>query len=1576
MDPSSPPPSAPAAFTVPGCRTPAAHTPMTDTRPALAHTPAAHATPIPNTPRHLTPTMRFHTTPAHSLGLPPYATPARTTPSHGMPARTTPSHGMPARTTPSHGMSARTTPSHSTPAHPLPFPPRRPQSAPSFTDRPPSSVFRSEGTSNIDVAGMGVAGMGVADMGVAGRSGGSSSSSLMGVGAVEVQGGLGGRLARVLRSVPASALSGGQWARRGTSSSSNTPGLSTSHSTYFHTSSSTLLDSLRKAGLSGERNVDSTNTGNRAQNSSALPMPPPQPRVGGATLALTPGGHKDDGRLEVFGGPRGLPRKSRAPEQSPAAHGRRSSSSFSPSSSSSSLGMPQPEGGAREDLWGNAERDMAEVQDHSADEEADQVVMSMSWSQGKLGAAFYHISTSQVYMVEDKIEAAPDFWVLRNLFREQRPRWVLIGGRQDERLFSVLRELCGLPSSPVAGASNQAQHDPRRSTPAEGTAGEGGQRAPPPPSAAHGSSASPARSSTSSPSSSSFCSTPSCNMRVLPTSDFKYELCVRRVLSLSLPGEPQGLTEGDRELFVRGKINTDLVSMTRALGALLRFLDKHGAELLDGTTLLGGTPVLGVHYYSMDELAQLDDATVAALQLFSEDQHPSAFKSGKASSSKEGLSLYALLGRTASPMAAHALRRVLLRPVLDAEVLEARYAAVEWGVNSANMETLRHLHACLKSVTNVPHTMKRLQRGQLNVRDWRTLYKSLFNAILVGEICQAQDQDIPIFKEVSEGVTEGLYHATFLIQRIMDMEQSEREARFVVKPGVDPELDDKKRRFSGLGEVMRRVAEVELDHLPLEVDSCCIIYLPHVGYLLAFPPTPELDRSLNAHGYDLPGLEFMFRTSDMILYKSRTCHELDRELGDIQVDIANHETRIMMRLVETLLLQASTFVHLVQRILMLDCLLSFAVVSRECGWVRPQLTKEAVLEVEDARHPLYELCTPAFVANPIRSGRPNPCVTLITGPNASGKTVYLKQVGVIAVLAQIGCWVPAASARLRPFDVILAVTQSTPAVTSSLSAFMLDLTRMCGALARATRHSLVIIDEFGAATYENDGAALLTACLDHWAERARVRPRGPSSSPSSSQGPDEGLQGREERGGGGDPLGAPPHVFVSTHLLQVHDHLQYPEAVKCLVLEAVEESGSVVPLYQVAEGRARKSYAAAVASIAGVPQQVVDRANQVCECIRAGQLPPRWSLLDDDEEERRCCEEIVSLVLAFDPSCDAVDLLLERIRDIGSVSKRVLDSTPSASSRNETPRTCASLPSGASDVTPRFDLVETVMRTLGSGSSGNASERNTPEREVGQTARQEIAEEEGRVKKGQKQTASLSSITSNGHGAENPSSVSSSPAASPVTSAVASLVFSSVASPVVSSVASPVVSSIASPIASPVVSPVVSPVASPVVSPAASPVASPVVSPAASPVAGPVVSPAANSAASPVVSPVVSPVASSPSANITIPFETRESADTSLTAGRNRDEERTAADQPQEEAATPGSPHSSFQQTTEGTSSSPESNGGDSSSSSCGRESVVIRRRSSRQHALLSQPSQTFTQSFQVNSHAFLAFLGSDASKS
>nr|XP_045610380.1 uncharacterized protein LOC123765720 [Procambarus clarkii] len=1161
-----------------------------------------------------------------------------------------------------------------------------------------------------------------------GASTSRSSSSGLGVGSSSW---CEARLAQVVQRVPEEAMSGAQWASRSDSSSHDKSGSLRAHwrSTFSESSTSASTPQLPEGHPSHLTTSSSTLLGASCLAPSArtsLTSTPhtPAPRRG----AMVSGDHcpqrtparflTDTTQLPstaVSGGQRSSDLSSvkrKRTTSSTSSHG-------DPCTTSTTLCRPQDSSlstpdGTQDDLGsrGHSEDDISQVRNNKGWRPPAhfgavvvrsvlmpgvwlQVVMSVSWSQGKLGAAFYDVTSAQVYVVEDKAEAAPDFWVLTTLFREQRPRWVLVGGRQDDRLFTVLRQLCGIPPTPLCTESTpthaqEGDGSGRGGSSSSSRVGSGG-AAPPP--------ASPTASST----------TGSCTIRVLPMADFKYQLCVRRVLSLVLPGEPDGLTEAQRELFVRGKVNTDLVSMTRALGALLRFLDKHGVEVLASAVLMDVPPILGLHLYVMEDLAQLDDATATALQLFSEDQHPASFKSGKSSASKEGLSVYALLSRTSCPMAAHTLRRVLLRPVVEREVLEARYAAVGWGVDPANLDTLRQLQACLKHITNVPvtaspgslyHHLPRCLFPHTNTcrrnyvavdatgsrrseRQW-----SLFNSILVGEQCQAQDQDIPIFKLTGESVTEGLYRATFLIQRIMDIEQSEREARFVVKPGVDTDLDHKKRRFSGLGEVMRRVAEVELAHLPQEVESCCIIYLPHVGYLLAFPPSPDLDRTLSAQDYSLPGLEFMFKTADMVLYKSQTCLELDRELGDMQVEIANHETRIMMRLVETLLQQAHNFLALLHHILMLDCsqsskptsilarakievgfilgsqsgdpgfdsrLLAFSVVSREGGWVRPELTQEPVLEIEEARHPLYELCTPTFVANPVRSGRPHQCITLVTGPNASGKTVYLKQVGVVAVLAQVGCWVPAGRARLRPLDAIIAVTQTTPPVTSALSTFMLDLTRMCAALARATQYSLVIIDEFGAATYENDGAALLTACLDYWSERA-TRERTPARPRSGKRGrgkEDSTGEDRDDSGtnwtgaareeGGGAAVSAPPHVFVSTHLLQVYDHLLNPDAVRCLALEAVEEGGTVVPLYQVTEGRAHTSYAAAVAALSGVPDHLIHRANQVFECIRGGRLPPRWTLLEDENERMRC-EAIVSLLLSHDLSRDPLHLLLEKIR--------------------------------------------------------------------------------------------------------------------------------------------------------------------------------------------------------------------------------------------------------------------------------------------------------------------------------------------
>ncbi|KAB7497878.1 MutS-like protein 5, partial [Armadillidium nasatum] len=133
----------------------------------------------------------------------------------------------------------------------------------------------------------------------------------------------------------------------------------------------------------------------------------------------------------------------------------------------------------------------------------------------------------------------------------------------------------------------------------------------------------------------------------------------------------------------------------------------------------------------------------------------------------------------------------------------------------------------------------KLQKGHLNVKDWKCLYESLSNLIIITEVCSAQDNTIDAFKQMKDGKNEDLFHITYIIQRTLDFDQAEREGRFVVKPGLDHDLDDLKRKFSGLEGIMNKVAEMELNNLPSELQNCSVAYLAHIGFLLILPPSDE-----------------------------------------------------------------------------------------------------------------------------------------------------------------------------------------------------------------------------------------------------------------------------------------------------------------------------------------------------------------------------------------------------------------------------------------------------------------------------------------------------------------------------------------------------------------------------------------------------------------------------------------------------------------------------------------------------------------------------------------------------------------
>jgi DNA mismatch repair protein MutS len=254
----------------------------------------------------------------------------------------------------------------------------------------------------------------------------------------------------------------------------------------------------------------------------------------------------------------------------------------------------------------------------------------------------------------------------------------------------------------------------------------------------------------------------------------------------------------------------------------------------------------------------------------------------------------------------------------------------------------------------------------------------------------------------------------------------------------------------------------------------------------------------------------------------------------------------------------------------LDALASLAEVAATGGWCRPELSDGRELVIEAGRHPVVEqlLVEEPFTANDLSLAAPGaPDLLVLTGPNASGKSCYLRQTGLLQVLAQIGGWVPARSARLGIADRIFTRVGAVDDLASGQSTFMVEMAETANILHHATPRSLVLLDEIGRGTATFDGLSIAWAVAEHLADR--------------------------ESGG----IGA--RTIFATHYHELNELAELlPNVGNAQVL--VEETGDdLVFLHRVVRGGASRSYGIEAARLAGVPTSVVRRARQMLDRIEA-----------------------------------------------------------------------------------------------------------------------------------------------------------------------------------------------------------------------------------------------------------------------------------------------------------------------------------------------------------------------------------------
>ncbi|XP_004415303.1 PREDICTED: mutS protein homolog 5 isoform X1 [Odobenus rosmarus divergens] len=803
-------------------------------------------------------------------------------------------------------------------------------------------------------------------------------------------------------------------------------------------------------------------------------------------------------------------------------------------------------------------RGRGEAEEEENEQEPAEIHLCFLWTSGYLGIAYYDTSDSTIHFMPD----APDhesLELLQRVLDEINPRSIVTSAKQDENMTRFLGKL-----------ASQEHRELKRP-----------------------------------------------EIIFLPSVDFGLEISKQRLLSGNYAFTPDSMTTTEKILFLSSIIPFDCLLTVRALGGLLKFLGRRriGVELEDYNV---SVPILGFKKFVLTHLVSIDQDTYSVLQIFKSEAHPSVYK--VTSGLKEGLSLFGILNRCRCKWGEKLLRLWFTRPTQDLGELNSRLDVIQFFLLPQNLDMAQMLHRLLGHIKNVPLILKRMKLSHTKASDWQVLYKTVYSALGLRDACRSLPQSIQLFQDIAQEFSDDLHHIASLIGKVVDFEGSLAENRFTVLPNIDPDIDEKKRRLMGLPSFLTEVARKELENLDSRIPSCSVIYIPLIGFLLSIPRLPSM---AEASDFEIEGLDFMFLSEEKLHYRSARTKELDALLGDLHCDIRDQETLLMYQLQCQVLARAAVLTRVLDLAARLDVLLALASAARDYGYSRPRYSPQLIgVRIQNGRHPLMELCARTFVPNSAECGGDRGRVKVITGPNSSGKSIYLKQVGLITFMALVGSFVPAEEAEIGAVDAIFTRIHSCDSISLGLSTFMIDLNQQVAkAVNNATKQSLVLIDEFGKGTNTVDGLALLAAVLRHWLAL------GPTC----------------------------PHIFVATNFLSLVQLQLLPQGplVQYLTMEACEDGDDLVFFYQVCEGIAKASHASHTAAQAGLPDQLLTRGKEVSDLIRSGKpIKPVKELLKEQQMEN--CQTLVDKFLKLDLEDPNLDLDLFMSQEVLPAATAIL----------------------------------------------------------------------------------------------------------------------------------------------------------------------------------------------------------------------------------------------------------------------------------------------------------------------------------
>ena len=579
-----------------------------------------------------------------------------------------------------------------------------------------------------------------------------------------------------------------------------------------------------------------------------------------------------------------------------------------------------------------------------------------------------------------------------------------------------------------------------------------------------------------------------------------------------------------------GKEN--LIAASGALIEYLRETQKHALANISSVKVI-----------SQDKFMTLDGNAVRNLELVRNN-----------SENKKYGSLLWVLDKTKTGMGARLLSRMVLSPLKDVEEINYRLNGVEELFNSAvvRMGVTETLH----EMGDIERLSGKISNKNFNPKDCIALRKSL-------ELLPALKFQLSGFtSQIIADITSGLLDMQELVDLLTAAIDEEASATMkdggYIREGFHAELDELRHIKKDAQQILRNIEARERERTGIKTLK--------VGFNKVFGYYIEVSNSFKEQVPEEYIRKQTLTTGERFITQELKVFEekiLTSDEKALQI-----ETRLYGQILEVLCAHIEQLKTIASAVALLDCLASLATVAKERRYVRPTILESgAPLKITDGRHPVVEaISRERFVPNDtILDNEDNRCA-IITGPNMAGKSTYMRQIALIAVMAHIGSFVPAKGAEIPLIDRIFTRVGASDNLIFDQSTFMVEMTEVATILLHATKDSLLILDEVGRGTSTYDGLSIAWSVIEFLTKHVRAK------------------------------------TLFSTHYHELTELENTLEGVKNYKVTVKELNGAIVFLRKIARGGANKSFGIEVASLAGVPKEVTTRAKSILKMLEKNDL--------------------------------------------------------------------------------------------------------------------------------------------------------------------------------------------------------------------------------------------------------------------------------------------------------------------------------------------------------------------------------------